>query len=356
MDDGDGARAAGPPAVEHADDLYGLDPAEFTAARNALVKRLRSEGQREVAAEVAALRRPPATAWALDQVARTDPDLVDEALATGAALRAATDAALGGDATLLKEASAAERAAAGALVEAAAALLGPGGEPAEPRLAATVRAAVLDEEVADQLRRGVLAADHDRSGLGLGGGFDLAAAPARHLRVVPEPGSTRSPEARSTGSKPAAAAKAPKRPREAVRGATVAERREAARARAAAKPGRSVPGDRAAAERDAEARAAAEREAADAALRADAEARRRAEEEAARAEAARLVRRRINELRTEATKATRRAARLVRVAEEAEAEAADARADADAASAAAEAVARDLAEAQAEADRLRREP
>lgn len=316
--------------IDGVDDLYALEPAEFTAARNALVRALKADGRKDDAALVAALRKPPTTAWALNQVARTDPDLVDDALEAGAALRAATDAAMAGDPGALREATAADRAASGALVAAARErLAGAGGAGADTRLAATIRAAVLDDDVAADLRRGTLTADHDRSGLGLGAELDawLAPAPAgRHLHAVPDPeagsedgrnddaGGGR-PRRRSTGGGAAASRRGEaerREPDDAPKGATLAERR------------------------------AAEREAKEAA--------RRQEEEQARQEAEdRAHRRLVNELRTAASRAEKRAARLEKVAVEAETEAADARSDADEAAAAAEEVHAALADAEAEA-------
>jgi hypothetical protein len=300
-------------APPDADDLYALDPTEFTAARNALAKELKAAGRKDEAAVVAALRRPPATAWALNQVARHDPDLVTTALEAGSRLRAATDAAMGGDASGLRDASAEERAASGALVAAAAGHLGASAAQAEGRLAATVHAAVLDEEVADQLRRGVLAADHDRSGLGLGTdlGMALGAAPqpaagrARHLRAVPDRPST--PRAPATGSK----------------------RPDAAERRRAAEEARRE---------EAEARRQAEEQA-----RQEAEAREREEE------ARRRHRRELRELEAIADRAAGRAARLDRAARDAEQAAAEARAAADVATGEAEAAAQALAEAEARA-------
>ena len=73
--------------VDELDALYGLAPEEFVAARDALARRLRKEGRREEAAEVAARRRPSAAAWALNQVARQAPAVVEAALAAGRALR-----------------------------------------------------------------------------------------------------------------------------------------------------------------------------------------------------------------------------------------------------------------------------
>ena len=55
--------------VDEADELYGLPDDEFTAARDALAKRLRGEKRREEADEVKALRRPNVAA-ARDQPSR----------------------------------------------------------------------------------------------------------------------------------------------------------------------------------------------------------------------------------------------------------------------------------------------
>lgn len=165
--------------VKEPDELYALDPSEFVAARNALVKQLRAGGRRDEAAEVAALRRPNAPAHALNRLARERPELIEQALAAGAGLRAATEAALGGDASALRAATADERKATDAAVDAAARILGGSGAAARQQLAATLRAAVLNDEVADQLRRGVLSADHEASAFGFASGFDLGAPPKR---------------------------------------------------------------------------------------------------------------------------------------------------------------------------------
>src|SRR5579864_1516338 len=99
-------------------ELYGVDLDRFVMQRGELAKRLRAEGDRERAAEVAKLRKPPATAWALNQVARQRPGLVAELLDSGAGLRAAMDAAVRGDASGVREAESRHRRAADAVVEA----------------------------------------------------------------------------------------------------------------------------------------------------------------------------------------------------------------------------------------------
>ena len=154
-----------------ASDLYRLDPEQFTAARNDLVKRLRARGEKEEAQAVAKLRRPPITAWALNQIAPSEPELIDRVLEAGAKLRSAMETAVGGDATGLREAQRAERAAVDAALATAAERLGRAGhraiDAARQRMAGTLRAAFSDDDVAGQLRAGTLDADHDAPGWGL---------------------------------------------------------------------------------------------------------------------------------------------------------------------------------------------
>ncbi len=153
---------------EDADHLYGLPPEEFTAARNALVKELKAEGDKDGAADVAKLRRPSVGAWALNQVARQHPDLIETALAAGARLRAASDAAASGNAKGLREATTAERAAGQAVAKAARQHLGDRADTLTPALLSTLRVAALDEGIAEQLRTGTLTTEHEQAGFGFG--------------------------------------------------------------------------------------------------------------------------------------------------------------------------------------------
>src|SRR6202521_1405783 len=109
-----------PPGVES---LYALPPEQFVVARSALAKEIRARGDRVEATRVAKLRRPPASAWALNQVARTDPQLINELLEAGGELRAAMSDAMAGDASSLRTAETAERATVEAILSAAAAQL-----------------------------------------------------------------------------------------------------------------------------------------------------------------------------------------------------------------------------------------
>lgn len=172
------------------DDLYALPPSEFVAARDALVKILRAQGDKEQAAAVKALRRPSAGAAALNVAARRRPDLVDGALAAAAALREATESAVGGSAADLRTATADERAATKALLDEAETHLETSGGDLHQRMAATLRAAAFDEELAVRLRRGVLSTDHQASGFDFASGFEIGAAPPRSPRrpkVAPAP-------------------------------------------------------------------------------------------------------------------------------------------------------------------------
>jgi hypothetical protein len=153
------------------DSLFRVDLDQFVVERNALAKRLKAEGKKEEAASIAKLRRPAASVWALNQVARSEPGRVDAMLTAGAALRAAMEQALGGDASALRDARTLETRAVDDVVMAAAGRLRDSGhsptDSVQQRMAATLRAAIVDEAVAGQLRAGTLDADREASGFGL---------------------------------------------------------------------------------------------------------------------------------------------------------------------------------------------
>ncbi|MCU1487344.1 MAG: hypothetical protein JWN67_4090 [Actinomycetia bacterium] len=136
-------------------DLYGLPAGEFTAARDALAKALRAEGDKAAAAEVKALRRPTVAAWAVNQVARDRPELVDALAEAGTRLVAAQEHLLaGGGRDDLRAATTARRDAVNAATRAAVELAGPAQRDA---VHATFDAAATDEEAAVVVRSGRLA-------------------------------------------------------------------------------------------------------------------------------------------------------------------------------------------------------
>jgi hypothetical protein len=178
------------PDHDPADELYGLPLDRFVPRRNELARELRRSGDRTRAAEVAALRRPTAAAWALDQVARSRPDVVSGVAELGESFRSATDAALDGDARQLREVQARARTFVERVVAAAMGELRNAGRSAtdqvQRRAGDTVHAALADPAVAEDLKRGRLAEDHDASGFGFGGDAGArAAAPSARQRSQP---------------------------------------------------------------------------------------------------------------------------------------------------------------------------
>lgn len=77
------------PVSEVADELFTIRPAEFVKARDALAKRLTSEGRGDEAKAVKALRRPSTPVWALNQLGRRHRAAVDSLLRAGAEVREA---------------------------------------------------------------------------------------------------------------------------------------------------------------------------------------------------------------------------------------------------------------------------
>ncbi|MBO3748648.1 hypothetical protein J5X84_21435 [Streptosporangiaceae bacterium NEAU-GS5] len=74
---------------EAADRLYGLAPGEFVAARDALAKQAKDEGDAALAKDVRALRRPTVVAWAVNQASRAYAEELGELLDLGERLRQA---------------------------------------------------------------------------------------------------------------------------------------------------------------------------------------------------------------------------------------------------------------------------
>lgn len=170
------------------DELYGLDPSDFVAARNDLVKRLKKEGDKALAGEVAKLKRPTPAAWAVNQLARRHREDLKELVRLGEALRDAQDRALAGDDPgEMRQAGRSRRDTVARLAERADRLLVERGAAAGAHagaVIATLEAASLDAEAGAAVLAGRLATELDPpSGFGL---FDLTAAPAP-ARPRPEP-------------------------------------------------------------------------------------------------------------------------------------------------------------------------
>src|ERR1044071_7680392 len=107
------------------DRLYALPLAKFTAARDALAKAARAEGDRALAAHIKGLTKPAVPAWALNQLAHRDPKRFARWVASVDGLRAAQVGLLSGssNADAVRRAQRAERDAMVELREAVGRLL-----------------------------------------------------------------------------------------------------------------------------------------------------------------------------------------------------------------------------------------
>ena len=151
------------------DRLYELPLEEFTAGRNALARRLKSEGDNEAAAQVTALAKPSLPVWAINQLARQEKARMRTLLDTGAKLRKAQERALsGGGSDALRTAQTDERQAIRDLVERAGAILEAAGRPPSrailERIRSTLAAAALAETARGTLKAGRLTDELQMSG------------------------------------------------------------------------------------------------------------------------------------------------------------------------------------------------
>ena len=72
-----------------ADELYGADPSAFVARRAELVKQARTAGDKALATQIGALRRPTVAAWYLNLLARSGATELDDLVDLGATMRKA---------------------------------------------------------------------------------------------------------------------------------------------------------------------------------------------------------------------------------------------------------------------------
>ena len=185
--------------MQHAiDELYAAPLEAFTAERTRLARELREAGERPAAAEVAKLPKPSPPAWALNHVAREQPQTVAAWLESARALRdaSANAAQVGGDA--IRAASADHRAATAGLL-ALVRVVEPGGkrlsEPMLDRVRLLLHAATADAEVAERLRAARLTEETASAAALPAGG--PAAAPPTGAATPAEPAVDREAEARA---------------------------------------------------------------------------------------------------------------------------------------------------------------
>ncbi len=162
-----------------ADELYGLPLDAFTPTRGEREKQARSAGDRELAAQIHQLAKPSLVAWLANRLARECADEIRPLLELGEGLREAT-ATLSGEA--LRELSRQQRQLISALVQQARRLANAAGrkvsEDTARSLEDTLRAALVDPDVAEALTAGRLTKGMQNSGLG---------SPAGRKAPSPEP-------------------------------------------------------------------------------------------------------------------------------------------------------------------------
>jgi len=143
-------------------ELYESDPDDFTQRRAELAAGAREAGEAAAAKQIAALRKPTRSAWVVNRLARTDPEVASRLAALSAELHAAEGSA---DGTRIRELTAARGRLVDALTGQALADL-----PAPPaalreEVTATLDAAIADPAVAARL--GTLVRAERWAGFGL---------------------------------------------------------------------------------------------------------------------------------------------------------------------------------------------
>ena len=176
------------------DGLFQLPLPEFTAARNALASKLQKAGDKEAAAQVKGLAKPPISAWVVNQLYWRDRNAFDRLLTDGARLRQAQASQLAGQVTNLRELLNTHRETLTELSKQAAAILSQSGHQPSPdvmrRVTMTLEGLAAQGLLEGAPAAGRLTADVDPPGfetisaLAPRGGGDKPARPAGDARVL----------------------------------------------------------------------------------------------------------------------------------------------------------------------------
>jgi hypothetical protein len=150
-----------------ADELYGLRPDEFAAARDEQVRKARGDGQQALARELAKLRRPTQSAWLINLLWRDQREFMEALLELSEELTRAQAEAAG---STLHELTAQRRQLERALIQRARALARDAGVDVsasmEREAQETLGAALADPEVATEVRTGRLVKPAAYAGFG----------------------------------------------------------------------------------------------------------------------------------------------------------------------------------------------
>ncbi len=138
------------------DELYGAELSEFVATRKRLAGELRAAGDKDAAKALVAARRPTTAVWALNQMSRREPGLVESLLERSRELHDAQTRAAGGREEI-RDVTRAHRGALADATDAALAALGPRATDGyRAQIAATLHAASVDDATGELLRSGRL--------------------------------------------------------------------------------------------------------------------------------------------------------------------------------------------------------
>ena len=155
------------PLTAVAADLYALPLDEFTKARNDRAADARAAGDRELAEQIKQLKKPSASAWAVNMLSRHRADEISQLLDLGAALR---EAQTGLDADELRELGRQRQNLVAAVVrqarKVAAELGGPIGSSVADEVGQTLQAALADPDAAQAVTAGLLTRALSPSGWG----------------------------------------------------------------------------------------------------------------------------------------------------------------------------------------------
>lgn len=166
------------------DELFSLPLAEFTAARNELAKRLAKEGDAGTAAEVRKLAKPTLPAWAVNQLVRREPELVEQLIESGEALQQQVLKGTSGP-SALRAAQQGERKAVRDLVHRAQELLEEAGHSTGTqtveRISVTLTAGAQSASGREALRAGRLSTELEPPGFEALAGMAAPALPRDEL-------------------------------------------------------------------------------------------------------------------------------------------------------------------------------
>jgi hypothetical protein len=188
------------------EELYSLDPDDFTKRRDALAAQARRDGDAQAARAITALRRPTKAAWIVNRLAREQPGTAQELAELAADLHKAQRAL---DGPRLRELTQRRRKLIDAAARKAFQLSGQADPSAALRndVASTLEAALADSETAEQFTAGTLVRSAEWSGFG-DSAPNLTAVPPLPAKSGPAKrgsarrGSTeRAPAAKSTAAK-----------------------------------------------------------------------------------------------------------------------------------------------------------